>query len=118
MIDLQPDVPAGRERAQPGWIIREMSVARVTNATKRLRWWWASPARTGIQRLIAPWEYRHLRVFGITRLACGGVAVVVGVLCLAYGGYGWAAFFLALGALSLAGGFWELALARSARPGT
>lgn len=100
------------------WIIREMSVARVTNATKRLRGWWASPPRPGIQRLIAPWEYRHLSGFGVTRVAGGSVAAAVGVVCLAYGGYGWAAFFLILGALSLAAGFWEITIARSAPPGT
>jgi hypothetical protein len=94
-----------------------MSGARGTGASKRLRGWWASPPRAGIQRLIAPWEYRHLRVYGITRVACGTVASAVGVACLAYAAYGWAAFFLALGVLSLAGGFWELTIARSAPPG-
>ena len=32
---------------------------------------------------------------------------------VAYGVYGWAAVFLALGAVSLAGGYWELTIARS-----
>ena len=26
--------------------------------------WWASPPRSGLERLISPWEYRHLRFFG------------------------------------------------------
>jgi len=92
---------------------RQMSVARVTEATKDVRRWWVSPTRPGRQRLIAPWEYRHLRLFGVMRLAGGAVAAAVGVVCLWYGGYGWAAFFLAVGTLSLAGGCWELTIARS-----
>jgi hypothetical protein len=35
-------------------------------------------------------------------------------VCLSYGVYGWAAFFLVLGALNLAGGGWFLCIARSA----
>jgi hypothetical protein len=35
------------------------------------------------------------------------------VVCLAYGVYGWAAFFLVLGTLNLAGGYWYLTVARS-----
>ena len=94
-----------------------MSATNDNTAARGLRGWWGSPPRPGMQRLIAPWEYRHLRVYGITRVACGTVASAVGVACLAYAAYGWAAFFLALGVLSLAGGFWELTIARSAPPG-
>jgi hypothetical protein len=79
-----------------------------------LRKWWASPPRTGLQRLIAPYEYRRLRFFGSTRIVGGTVAAVAGVICLAYGVWGWAAFFLVLGALNLAGGSWYLSIARSA----
>ena len=43
-----------------------------------------------MQRLINPWEYRHLRAFGITRIAGGAVAAVAGVICLSYTAYGWA----------------------------
>ena len=81
-----------------------------------LRGWWASPPRPGMQRLINPWEYRHLRGSGLTRLAGGAVAAVAGVVCLAYRGYAWAALFLILGALNLAGGYWYLTVARSAPP--
>ena len=42
-------------------------------AAKGLRGWWASPPRPGMQRLINPWEYRHLSGFGVTRIA-GGVS--------------------------------------------
>jgi hypothetical protein len=76
--------------------------------------WWASPPRPGMQRLISPWAYRHLRGFGVTHIAGGGVAAAAGVVCLAYGVYGWAAFFLAIAALNLAGGYWYLSIDRSA----
>lgn len=81
--------------------------------------WWRSPPRSGIQRLIAPPEYRHLRAFGLTRVAGGCVAAAAGIVCLSYQAYGWTAFFLVLGALNLAVGGWELTIARSpsgARP--
>ena len=67
-----------------------------------------------MQLLINSWEYSHLRVFGVTRIAGGRVAAAAGVVCLSYGVCGWAAFFLVLGALNLAGGYWYLAIARSA----
>jgi hypothetical protein len=65
-------------------------------------------------RLINPWEYRHLRAFGLTRIAGGGVATAAGVVCLSYDARGWAAFFLAIGALNFAGGSWYITIARSA----
>jgi hypothetical protein len=83
-------------------------------AAKRLRGWWASPPRPGLQRLISPWEYRHLRVFGVTRIAGGSVAAGAGVVCLSYRVYGWAAFFLVIGTLNLGGGYWYLTIDRSA----
>jgi hypothetical protein len=83
-------------------------------APKGLRGWWASPPRTGLQRLIAPYEYRHLRGSGVTHIAGGSVAAAAGVICLSYGVYGWAAFFLVLAALHLAGGSWYLTIDRSA----
>ncbi len=87
-------------------------------AAERLRRWWFTPPRPGLQRLINPWEYRHLRAFGVTRIAGGGTATGAGVVCLAYGAYGWAAFFLAIGALNFAGGYWFITIDRSmpARP--
>jgi hypothetical protein len=83
-------------------------------AWQRLRGWWLTPPRPGLQRLIHPWEYRRLRFFGVTRIAAGSVAATAGLICLAYGAYGRAAFFLAVAALSIAGGCWELTIARSA----
>jgi hypothetical protein len=82
-------------------------------AVKRLRRWWLSPPRSRMQRLIAPYEYRHLRAFGVTRVAGGGVAAAAGIVCLSYSAYGWAAFFLVIAALNLSGGSWYLAIARS-----
>ncbi len=78
------------------------------------RGWWASPPRPGMHRLINPWEYRHLRASGFTRIAGGSVAAAAGVVCLSYGVHGWAAFFLVIGALNLGGGCWYVNIARSA----
>jgi hypothetical protein len=80
---------------------------------ERLRRWWLYPPRPGLQRLIAPFEYRHIRTFGLIRIAGGSVAAAAGLICLGYGVYGWAAFFLVIAALSLAGGYWELTIARA-----
>jgi hypothetical protein len=73
-----------------------------------------TPLRTGMRRLIVPWEYRHLRASGVTRIAGGSVLAVGGVLLLSYGSYGWAALFLVLGTLNLTGGYWYITIARSA----
>jgi len=90
-----------------------MNAPNDNTAAKGLRGWWLSPPRPGMQRLIIPWEYRHLRAFGITRIAGGAIAAAAGVVCLSYGVYGWAAFFLVIAALNLAGGCWYIAIARS-----
>jgi len=80
-------------------------------------WWLSLPERTGMQRWIPPWAYRHLLFYGVGHAAGGSVAAAAGFTCLSYGVYGWPAFFLALGALNLAGGCWYLTLARSAGRG-
>ena len=74
---------------------------------------WSSPPRPGLQRLIPPWAYRHLRFYGVGHMAGGSVAAAAGIVCLSYGVYGWAAFFLVLGALNVAGGSWYLTVDRS-----
>jgi len=79
-----------------------------------LRGWWQSPPRPGLQRLIIPWEYRHLRFFGVGRIAGGSVAAAAAIICLSYGVYGWAAFFGVIAALNLAGGSWYMTIDRSA----
>jgi hypothetical protein len=91
-----------------------MNAPNDNTAPKGLRGWWLSPSRSGMQRLIAPYEYRHLRGFGVTRIAGGSVAAAAGVVCLSYGVYGWAAFFLVLAALNFAGGYWYISIDRSA----
>jgi hypothetical protein len=95
-----------------------MNATNDNTAPKGLRGWWAYPPRPGMQRLIVPYEYRHLRVFGVGRIAGGSVAAAAGVVCLSYGVYGWAAFFLVLSALNIAGGSWYLTVARSASAST
>jgi hypothetical protein len=82
-------------------------------APRGLRGWWFTPPRPGLQRLINPWEFRHLRAFGVTRVASGSVAAGAGLICLAYGVYGWAAFFGVIAGLNLAGGYWYLTIDRS-----
>jgi hypothetical protein len=91
-----------------------MNASNDHTAATGLRGWWLSPPRSGIHLLIAPYEYRHLRGFGITRIVGGSLAAVAGLICLSYSVYGWAAFFLVIGALNLAGGYWYLSIARSA----
>ena len=91
-----------------------MNTPNDITAAKGLRGWWRTPPRPGMHRLINPWEYRHLRGFGVTRIAGGSVAAAAGVVCLTYGVHGWAAFFLVLAALNLAGGCWYLTIARPA----
>ena len=91
-----------------------MNAPNDNTAPKGLRGWWLSPSRSGMQRLIAPYEYRHLRGFGVTRIAGGSVAAAAGIVCLSYGVYGWAAFFLVLAALNFAGGYWYISIDCSA----
>ncbi len=91
-----------------------MNAQKENTAAKGLRGWWLSPPRPGLQRLIYPWEYRHLRGFAAIRIAGSCVAAFAGVVCLSYGVYGWAAFFLVIAALALAGGYWYLSIDRSA----
>jgi len=71
-------------------------------------------ARSGMRRLINPLVYRHLRGIGATHIAVGCVQTAAGLVCLAYSADGWAAFFLAIAALNLAGGYWYLTIDRSA----
>ena len=83
-------------------------------AKKGLHGWWRSqPERPGGQRLIPPWAYRHLGFYGVGHIAGGSFLAAACAVCLSYGAYGWAAFFLVFGALNLAGGAWYLTVARS-----
>ena len=95
-----------------------MSASNDYNAPRGLRGWWASPPRSGMRRAIFPYEYRHLRGFGVTRIAGGSVAAAAGIVCLSYGVYAWAAFFLVIAAANIAGGSWYLSIVRSESAGT
>ena len=95
-----------------------MNAPNHNTGAKGLHGWWLSPPRPSLHRLINPWEYRHLRFFGVTRIVGGSAAAAAGVVCLAYGVYGWAAFFLVLASLNVAGGYWYLTITRSACPQT
>jgi hypothetical protein len=82
-----------------------------------------APLRTGLRRIIPPWEFRHLRAWAGARMAGGIVLTGLAVITLGFGGndgrtYGWAAAFLALAVLVFAAGYWELTIARSAAPRT
>ena len=95
-----------------------MSTHNGNTTGKGLRGWWADPPRSGMRRIIAPWEYRHLRFFAGLRIACGFVAVGLGVTTLAVGGsgsktYGWTFAFLALSAALFSYASWLLSIARS-----
>lgn len=90
-----------------------------STAPEGLRGWWASPPRSGLRRVISPWEYRHLRLCAGVRISSGTVLVGLGVVTLSFGGndaktYGWAAAFLAAAAANLTFARWELAIDRSA----
>jgi hypothetical protein len=90
-----------------------MNASNDNTPARGLRAWWASPPRAGLERLIFPYEYRHLRFFGTGRIAGGLVAAAAGLVCVSYGVYGWAALFLVIGALNLVGGSWYLTIDRS-----
>ena len=91
-----------------------MNGSNENSGPRGLRGWWLTPPRSGLQRLIHPWEFRHLRFFGAAHLAGASVAAVAGFICLSYSVYGWAAFFVVIAALNIAGGCWDLSIARSA----
>jgi len=88
-------------------------------APRGLRGWWASPPRSGMQRIIIPPVYRHLRGFGRVAIAAGIVLVGLGAATLVGGSFTmqavwWTAFWLVLAALNFATAYWYLAIARSA----
>ena len=91
-----------------------MNAPNDNTAPNGLRGWWLTPPRSGLQRWISPWEYRHLRGFGVTRIFAGSIAAAAGLICLSYHVYGWAAFFLVIGALNLGGGCWFITIDNSA----
>jgi hypothetical protein len=62
-----------------------MNAPNDNTAAKGLRGWWLSPPRSGMHRLISPWEYRHLRASGVTRAAAGGFQLGIGLVLLSLG---------------------------------
>jgi len=95
-----------------------MSAADDNPAPEGLRGWWASPPRSGMRRIISPWEYRHLRAWAGVRIASGIVLAGLGAVTLSFGGndwktYGWTMAFLALAAAQLSFAYWELTIDRS-----
>jgi hypothetical protein len=100
-----------------------MNTPKDNTARKGPRGWRASPARSGMRRIISPWEYRHLRFCAGVRIGAGIVLVGLGVVTLAFGGNdwktcGWTLAFLAMAAANLAFAHWELVIARSTAAGT
>jgi hypothetical protein len=88
-------------------------------AQKGLRGWWATPPRSGMQRIIIPWEYRHLRFWARVRIVAGIVVAGLGAVTLVGGSFtaaavGWATVFLAGAATQFAVAYWYLTIARSA----
>jgi len=78
----------------------------------------ASSSRSGIRRIIPPWEYRHLRASAGVRITGGIVLTGLGIVTLMGGGndaktYGWTAAFLVPAAANLAFARWELTIAGS-----
>jgi hypothetical protein len=95
-----------------------MNAHNNNTAPKGLRGWWTSPPRSGMRRLIAPWEYRHLRAFAGVRVAAGSVLAGLSLITLAFGGndwkaYGWALLWLAMAAAQVSFAYWLLTIARS-----
>lgn len=104
-----------------------MNVPNDDAAAKGLREWWLSPPRPGLQRFISPWEYRHLRVCGVTRAAAGGFQLGIGLVLLSLGRqaetaaerrkmYRLSAWFLVPAVGNFLGGYWYTTVARPAPP--
>lgn len=75
-----------------------------------------APSRSGMRRIISPWEYRHLRAWAGVRVAAGTVLVGLGAVTLSEGSYsskavGWATLFLAAAAANFSFAAWELTIA-------
>lgn len=89
-----------------------------SSAPKGLRGWWMTPPRTGMRRIISPWEYRHLHGWARVRIGAGVVLLGLGFVTLAFGGsdsttHIWAAAFLLPGVAEFGVAAWLLSIARS-----
>jgi len=88
-------------------------------APRGLRGWWASPPRSGMQLIIFPSVYRHLRGFARVLIAAGIVVVGLGAVTLVGGSFTteavwWTAFWLVEAGLQFSVAYWFLTIARSA----
>jgi hypothetical protein len=96
-----------------------MNVPNENTAPRGLRGWWASPPRSGMQRIIWPFVYRHLRAFARVNIGAGIVLAGLGVVTLVGGSFttaavGFGMVFLAAAAADFATAAWYLAIDRSA----
>jgi len=87
------------------------------------------PSRSGLRRLISPWEYRHLRAVAGVRFAAGGFQLGIGLVLLSLGRkagtdserrkmYRLSAWFLIPAALNFLGGYLDTVADRTAPPRT
>jgi hypothetical protein len=95
-----------------------MNAQHDNTAPRSFASWWRTPPRPGLQRIISPWEYRHLLGFARVRIGAGVVLVGLGTITMAVGdgtpkAIGWGALFLALAAANFSFGGWELSISRS-----
>jgi hypothetical protein len=88
-----------------------------------------APSRSGLTRLMAPWEYRHPHAAMAARFAGGGFQLGVGLALVSLGRkaetdaerrkcYKFAAWFLLPAAGNFFGGFLDMTVARTAPPRT
>jgi hypothetical protein len=95
-----------------------MNASNPSTPRERLRQWWASPPRTGLRRILSPWEYRHLRLSAGLRIGGAVALTTLGVITLGFGGgtgeaFAWSLVFLLPAAANLATALWELSIAGS-----
>jgi hypothetical protein len=87
------------------------------------------PSRSGLQRLISPWEYRHLNASMAARFAGGGFQLGIGLVLVSLARKAetdaerrkfnrLAAWFLVPAAGNFLGGLLDLSAARTAPPRT
>lgn len=87
------------------------------------------PSRSGLKRLIRPWEYRHLHTVMAVRFASGGFQLGIGLVLVSIASkaetdaerrkfYRLAAWFLLPAAANFLGGLLDLTVARTAPPRT
>jgi hypothetical protein len=89
----------------------------------------APPARSGLQRLISPWEYRHIHASMAARFAGGGFQLGIGLVLVSLARkaetaaerrkyYRLAAWFLVPAAGNFLGGLLDLSVAPTLPPRT